>query len=66
MSHKISLKISGALAVSCMLAAIAASPVAAASPNKTGRTVPVAHRFSSPLRLRWARDSSPCDLASRT
>jgi hypothetical protein len=45
MSHKISLKISGALAVSCLLAAIAASPVAAASPNKSGRTVPVAHRF---------------------
>jgi hypothetical protein len=45
MSHKISLKISSALAVSCLLAAIAASPVAAASPNKSGRTVPVAHRF---------------------
>jgi hypothetical protein len=45
MSHKISLKISGALAVSCLLAAIAASPVAAASPNKSGRTVPVAHHF---------------------
>jgi hypothetical protein len=45
MSHKILLKISGALAVSCMLATIAASPVAAASPNKSGRTVPVAHRL---------------------
>ena len=45
MSHKISLKISGALAVSCLLAAIAASPVAAASPNKSGRAAPVAHRF---------------------
>ena len=45
MSHKISLKTPGVLAVSCLLAAIAASPVAAASPNKSGRTLPVAHRF---------------------
>ena len=45
MSHKILLKIPGALAASCLLAPIAASPVAAASPNKSGRTVLVAHRF---------------------